>query len=132
MVAEPIGWTVQFKIAPGKVKPFRKIVEELVAALEKAEPGTLMSQWFLSEDETTCRVHVWCAGQDATIAHATGIGPRTYLPKLLELAAIERFDVFGTPNAQLASILQAFPVTSRNRHVGGFSRGLAVAPKARA
>jgi quinol monooxygenase YgiN len=118
----PIGWTVQFKINPGKVDAFRKIVKELVVAVEEADPGTLMYQWFLSQDEQTCHVHVWCASQEAIIAHATGIGPQKYLPQLLELATLERFDVFGKPNEQFAKILEAFPVTSRNPHFAGFTR----------
>lgn len=120
--AEPIGWTVEFAIHPGKDDQFRAIVEELVDRLEAEEPGTLMSQWFFAEDGRRCRVHVWCAGQAATIAHATGIGPAKYLPRLLELSSVERFDVLGTPNAELARILEAFPVTSRNPHVAGFGR----------
>lgn len=119
---QAIGWTVQFKISPGKGDAFRKTVKDLVDALHVREPGTVMSQWFLSENQSTCHVHVWCAGQKELIAHAQGIGPQKYLPRLLELATIERFDVFGTPNAELSKILQAYPVTSRNTMIAGFGR----------
>lgn len=122
MTEKPIGWTVQFKISPGKVDSFRKIVEEAGAAMEETEPGTLMFQWFLSQDSGRALVHVWMAGQDEACTHATGIGPSKYLPRLLELSTLERFDVFGTPNEQLAKILEAFPVTSRNPHLAGFAR----------
>lgn len=122
MMTQPIGWTVQFKIKPGKTDAFGKTVKELVEVLHAQESGTVMSQWFLSENGSTCHVHVWCAGQEELIAHAQGIGPQKYLPRLLEVATIERFDVFGTPNPQLAKILKAFPVTSRNALLAGFGR----------
>lgn len=122
MTEKPIGWTVGFKIPPGKAEAFRKIVGEAVAAMERAEPWHPVFQWFLSDDEGVATVHVWCGGQARAIEHATGIGPQQYLPRLLELATIERFDVFGTPNAELAKILEGFPVTSRNKHVAGWTR----------
>lgn len=122
MKEQPIGWTVQFKINPGKAPAFRKVLEEAVPAMDKAEPWHSMFHWFFSPDEKTCHAHVWCAGQERAIAHITGIGPQKYLPRLLELASIERFDVFGTPNKKLAKILDAFPVSSRNPHVAGFDR----------
>lgn len=122
MTEKPIGWSVEFKINPGKTDAFRKIVEEAGAAMEKTEPGTLMFQWFVSQDRGRALVHVWMAGQDEACTHATGIGPQKHLPRLLEISTIQRFDVFGTPNAKLAKILEAFPVTSRNAHVAGFTR----------
>lgn len=122
MTTTPIGWTVQFKINPGTVDAFRKIVQEAAAAMEQTEPGTLMFQWFLSQDKGRALAHVWCADQDTAITHATGVGPQKHLPRLLEIATIERFDVFGTPNDKLAKILEAFPVTSRNPPLAGFTR----------
>lgn len=118
----PIGWTGHFNINPGKADAVRGIVKELVPAVEKAEPGTVAAEWFVSDDDRRLHFHVWCADQAALIAHATGVGPSQFLPRLMEHSKLERFDVFGTPNEQLAKILEAFPVTSRNKHVAGFTR----------
>jgi hypothetical protein len=124
MIETPIGWTVEFKINPGKTEAFGKIAEEAAAAMEKTEPGTLAFRWFLSADHSRAIVHVWMTGQEAAITHATGVGPQKHLPRLLEIATIERFDVFGTPNDKLAKILENFPVSSRNGPFAGFWRNV--------
>jgi len=118
----PIGWTVQFKAKPGQANAFRKILAEAVPAIDKAEPWHPVFQWFASEDGQTFHAHVWCGGQAKAVEHITGIGPQKYLPRLLEISTIERFEVFGTPDEKLAEILKAFPVTGRNQHVAGWTR----------
>ena len=122
MTETPIGWYVTFRLKPGQAGAFRKIADGVSKAVEKAEPGTRFYQWFLSEDEKTGHCSMWFDGKTSALKHITGVAPSQHLPKLMEVSEIERFDVFGTPSAEIAKILAAFPVTSRNAHVVGFAR----------
>ena len=122
MTETPMGWYVTFRLKPGQADAFRRIADGVSTAVEKTEPGTLFYQWFLSEDEKTGHCSMWFDGQASALKHVTGVAPNQHLPKLLEVSQIERFDVFGKASPDLANILAAFPVTSRNAHVVGFDR----------
>lgn len=122
MPETPIGWYVTFRLKVGQADAFRRIADGVSTAVEKAEPGTRFYQWFLSEDQKTGHCSMWFDSQASALKHVTGVAPSQHLPKLLEVSEIARFDVFGTPSPELAKILAAFPVTSRNAHTVGFAR----------
>lgn len=122
MAETPIGWYVTFRLKASEAGAFRRIADGVSAAVEKTEPGTLFYQWFLSDDEKTGHCSMWFDSKASALKHITGVAPSQHLPKLLEVGEIARFDVFGTPSPELAKILDAFPVTSRNAHVVGFAR----------
>lgn len=122
MPETPIGWYVTFRLKAGQADAFRRIADGVSTAVEKTEPGTRFYHWFLSEDGATGHCSMWFDSQASALKHLTGVAPNHHLPKLLEVGEIARFDVFGTPSPEVAKILAAFPVTSRNVHVVGFAR----------
>lgn len=119
---DPVGWSVRFKIHPGQLDAFLDIARGAVGAVEPAEPGLVVYQWLLSEDQTGCEVHLWFTDQEAAIGHLNGVAPQKYLPKALELADLAGFEVYGTPGPELGKALESFPVSSRNARAAGFMR----------
>ena len=94
------------KIHEGKVEAFRKIVDEMTA-LTKEEPGALGYEWYLSADDTSCRLVETYADQAAVMAHITGTAVRDVLPQLLQVSSITSFGVYGDPGAEAGASLTA-------------------------
>ena len=96
---QTVIFNVQLIIQDGKLAPFEDLAKVLVAATQK-EPGTLGYEWHLSADRKRCRVIETYANPDAMMTHLSGPAVREFVPKLLETASIERFEVYGDPGPE--------------------------------
>ncbi len=122
MPKEPISLKLELGIHEGKREELESTVSELIQQVEAQEPGTVTYEFFLSEDERTMTALDWYEDEQAAIAHLTGAPVGTFLPKLLELADVERLDIYGEPSGKLSEVLENFPVTAIHRREGGFMR----------
>ena len=121
MEQNQIDFRVEFHIDPSKIEEFKKLIQEMSRMVEANEPDTLIYQFYLNKDQTQCVVYETYVNSDAAIAHNNSVASRTILPRILSLAKINRFEVYGNPNEELQKLLASFGVESFNLFTG-FSR----------
>jgi quinol monooxygenase YgiN len=112
---------VEFTIEEGKREDFKKLIQEMARAVQETEPDTITYQFYLNKDNTKCVVHETYANSDAAFTHMNGDASKTILPKIFEIAKINRFDAYGIPSEELQKALTSFGSEIYNLFAG-FSR----------
>jgi quinol monooxygenase YgiN len=103
MASQIVRFTVSLSIADGKFDAFEKIAEAMLAATRK-EPA-LGYDWCLNSDRRHCRLLETYANADAVVAHLTGPVVQEYVPKVLAVAALNSFEVYGDPGPTASAML---------------------------
>ena len=111
----------EFTIEKGKIEEFKKLIQDMSRMVEDNEPDTIYYQFYLNRSETKCMVHETYTNSESTLAHITGVASKTILPKIFDVAKINRLDVYGNPNEELQKILRSFDSQTFNLFTG-FSR----------
>lgn len=101
---QPVFFTVSFNIMNGRRPAFEATVREMVAASSQ-EPGSLAYDFYVSADGTQCRLLEAYVDNEAAAAHLTGPVVTVLVPKLLETATLEDFEVYGDASPQVTKIL---------------------------
>jgi quinol monooxygenase YgiN len=114
MSQNTVRFTVDLTIHEKQFAAFEAIVQTMIAGTRK-ETGALRYDWFLSKDRKRCRLIETYADQNAVLAHLSSPVVRELVPKLLETASLNRFEVYGDPGLESAKILagvgdEVFPV----------------------
>ena len=73
---------------------FKELVEESVK-ISRDEPGTLIYDWYLSEDGTEARLYEAYESLDALRAHSSGRVFTEVGPKLIEFCRFTKIEAFG-------------------------------------
>ena len=89
--------------------------------VENNEPDTINYQFYLNRSETTCLVHETYTNSDSTRTHIDGFASKTILPKIFNIAKLNRLDVYGNPSEDLQKVLTGFNSQIFNLSAG-FSR----------
>ena len=98
MTDPKVHFLVDLAIAPGKLDAFEAVMKDMVAG-SRNEPGTLGYTFYLSADRGRCRLLETYANSAAVLAHLQGTVVQQLVPKLLQHASLERFEVYGDPGA---------------------------------
>jgi len=117
MTKNAVYFDVHLKINDGQLDAFRKIAEAMIGATKK-EPGALAYEWHFNDDQTQCRLQEIYADAAAVEAHMAGPAVHEFVPKLLQVASVTGFDVYGNPGAKAAPALTAFGATIFERWQG--------------
>jgi quinol monooxygenase YgiN len=112
---------VEFTIEEGKREDFKKLIQEMARAVQETEPDTIIYPFYLNKDNAKCNVHETYANSDAAFTHMNGDASKTILPKIFEIAKINRFDAYGIPSEELQKALTSFGSEIYNLFAG-FSR----------
>jgi quinol monooxygenase YgiN len=102
-----VRFTVSLSIAEGKLEAFETIAEAMLAATRR-EPGALGYDWCLSSDRRHCRLLETYANAEAVLAHLTGPVVQEHVPKLLAVATLNSFEVYGDPGPKASAMLAGF------------------------
>jgi quinol monooxygenase YgiN len=121
MESSQIHFRAEFAIAQGRIKEYKKPVQEMSKAVEANEPGTISYQFYLNRDETKCTVHETYANSDAALAHNAGVASQTIPSRIFSVARISRFEVYWNPSEELQKVLTSFSPQIYNLFAG-FSR----------
>ena len=121
MDIDNLQWIVEFNINRGRQAEFERLVRDITDVARLSEPGTLKYEWFLDKKGNKCVVIESYDSSISGIAHVNGEAVKRVLPKILKIAKISRFDVFGNPSEELVKEL-ADVSPGVYRFVGGFSR----------
>jgi quinol monooxygenase YgiN len=103
---EKIQFRAEFTIEKNSVDEFKKLINKMNEYVETNEPDTLEYRFYLNEDGTRCMVHESYKSSDAALSHNNSIASKTILPKIFNIAKLNRFDVYGNPNEELRDILK--------------------------
>lgn len=104
MSKSTVHFNVNLTIHPGKLEAFQAIAETMTAGTQK-EPGALAYDWHLSSDRTQCRLIETYSDANAVQAHITGPVVQQLVPKLLETATLNGFEVYGDPGPKATEML---------------------------
>jgi quinol monooxygenase YgiN len=99
-----VRFNVDLTINEGKLEAFQAIAQTMIDGTQK-ELGALGYEWHLSADRKRCRLLETYADQNATLAHLTSPVVRELVPKLLQTATLNRFEVYGDPGPKAAETL---------------------------
>jgi quinol monooxygenase YgiN len=119
-MSSEVWWVFEITLKPGAVDQFTSLAKEMVDANAADEPGTLNYQAFITADGA--RVH-FCerfVDSAAVMAHVARFG-QNFASRLLELATVTRFEIYGDPDDEVKATLADFDPTYLNL-LGGFTR----------
>jgi quinol monooxygenase YgiN len=116
-----LHFRVEFSIGEGKIEDFKKLIQKMARTVQETEPDTITYQFYINKDNTKCIVHETYANSDAAFTHKNGFASKTILPKIFEVAKINRFDAYGIPSEELQKVLKNFGSEIYNLFTG-FSR----------
>ena len=102
-----IYFVLDLAINDGKFEEFERIVKAMNEATA-GEAGALAYDWFLSKDGKRCRLVEVYADAAAVQAHLSGAAVQQWVPKLLGVSSLSRFEVYGAPEAGAAAALEGF------------------------
>ena len=105
MNSHKVHFLIELTIQEGKFEEFSATVKRMTDGTAK-ESGALGYEWYLSSDNCRCRLLESYANAEAVQKHLSGAVVKELVPKLLTVAKIERFEVYGTPDDQSATVLK--------------------------
>ena len=107
MNSQRVHFLIDFAIHEGKFDDFAATMRSMTAGTAR-EPGALEYEWFLSKDNSRCRLLEIYANTEAVQAHMTSPVVHELVPKLLAFATVSRFEVYGVPDQASATALTTF------------------------
>ena len=107
MTKHTVRLIVDLAINEGKLDTFEALTQAMIAGSQK-EPGTLGYHWYLSADRKRCRLVETYADADAELAHLGGPVVQELVPKVLGVANVSGFEVYGDPGPKATEMLMGF------------------------
>ena len=114
----PVTYLLTLEVKDGQLEEFKSVMEELVAST-RGEQGTLVYEWYLSEDETTVQILERFEDTAAYLTHGDGFAP--FAERFLATVDIQSFRVFGDPDDGARERLSGLGPTYMGG-IGGFRR----------
>ena len=118
-MSDRISYVFSVCINEGYLEAFREVAHQMIENVVENEPGTLIYEWHMSDDNTACHVLESFTDSNAMLAHFAGaaeLGPR-----LLDTCKITGMMVFGKPSPEGAQALEQFGAVV-HRRVAGITR----------
>ncbi len=114
-----VSWNFRLSIREGQFDNFNTLMTEMVESTQ-AESGTLVYEWFLSEDKTTCHIYERYAESDSVMVHLGNFGSK-FAARFLEYLEPTSLTVYGDPTDQVRGALEGLGPVYLGL-VGGFTR----------
>lgn len=106
-MTDHVYWMLELDVQAGREQDFRTLMEEMVAATKKNEPGTLAYEWNTSDDGRKCHLFERYADSAATMQHLANFGEK-FAARFLEVLSPTSFVVYGAPSQEVRDALAAF------------------------
>jgi quinol monooxygenase YgiN len=104
---QTVRLNVALTIHDGKLSVFEEIAKTMTAGTRK-EPGALAYDWHFSADRKRCRLVETYVNADALVAHFKGPVMQQFVPKMVEVSSVDRFEVYGDPSPRGTQMLAPF------------------------
>ncbi len=119
-MSDHVHWLLEVTIKPGERDTFIALMREMVTTTQANEPDTLNYEWFISEDETSCKIYERYRDSAAVMTHLASFGAN-FADRFLAASEPTRFVVFGDPNEEVREALGGFGAVFMAQ-IGGFTR----------
>lgn len=103
-MSDVVSWLLIVDVKEGKLDDFRALIEEMVRATEQDEPGTLVYEYFLSEDERSVHIYERYADSGAVMAHMGNFGAK-FAGGFMAAAEVAGWHVYGEPSDEVRTTL---------------------------
>jgi len=113
MAQNEIRFRLELTIESSKIAECKKLIQDMVKAVEANEPDAINYEYYLNNAETSCVIIEVYKNSEAALAHLKGVASQTILPKIFNISRITRFDVYGDPSEELQKVLTTFGARSR-------------------
>ena len=97
-----LHWILELRIDTKQIIDFKELMVEMVAAA-KLESGTLVYEWYFSEDNSRCIINERYRNSSALLAHMRASG--RFSERFLAAAKITRLRLLGDPDAEVRAAL---------------------------
>jgi len=91
----PVTYLITLEVKDGQLEAFRGVMEDLVAST-RAERGTLVYEWYISEDGRTVQILERFEDTAAYITHGDGF--THFAERFLATVDLRSFTVLGDPD----------------------------------
>lgn len=114
-----VSWNLQLSVREGRLDDFRSLMDDMVKST-RTESGTLIYEWFLSEDRTVCHIYERYADSNAAMAHLDNFGSK-FADRFLDCVEPTSLCVYGEPTDAVRAALDGLAAVYLGTF-GGFSR----------
>ncbi len=119
-VSDVVSWILELSIKEGEVETLKALMSEMVEATQANEPGALIYEWFISEDETSCHIYERYADSAAVMTHLGNF--QTHFGKrFMSILTPKRMIVYGNANEKVRGALSTMGAQFLGE-LGGFAR----------
>lgn len=115
-----VYWSLELEVREGQGEGVEPLMDEMVATVRDAAPGTLAYKWHRSPDGGSCHLFERFADSDATLAHLALFQER-FAPRFFGLFRPVRLTVYGNPSPAVREALAGLRPAYLDI-VGGFTR----------
>jgi len=105
-MSEEVSWSLELAVKPGQIDVVRALILEMVESTQN-EPGALMYEWSISDDESTIHSYDRYADSDAVLEHLSTFGEK-FAERFLAAVDPTRVVVYGSPTDQAREALDGF------------------------
>jgi len=118
-MSDIVSWNLQLSIREGRYEDLEALVQEMVEST-RSETGTLMYEWFVSNDKSTCHIYERYADEEAVLTHLDNFGSK-FAERFMGCLEPTVFYVYGEPSDTVRSALDGLSAVYLGP-IGGFSR----------
>jgi quinol monooxygenase YgiN len=101
---QTVRLNVGMTLHDGKLDAFETLAREMTSGT-RIEPGAIAYDWHFSADRKRCRLVETYANVEALLAHFKGPVVQRLVPRLMEIAKVDRFEVYGDPGPEATKML---------------------------
>lgn len=98
-----VSWNLQLAVREGQFEAARALMEEMVESTAD-ESGTLVYEWYVSEDGKTCHINEGYEDSGAALAHVGNFGAK-FAERFMGCFEPTGFFVYGEPSAEVRAAL---------------------------
>lgn len=95
-MSEAVSWLLAVSVKEGQLEAFRSLMDEMVSSTMN-EPGALIYEWGVSEDEATVEIYERFVDSAATLAHLGSFGAN-FGERFFAAVDPISFHVYGSPD----------------------------------
>ena len=118
-MSDVLSWNLQLSIRDGRYEDLQALIEEMVEST-RSEKGTLVYEWFVTDDQSTCHIYERYADEAAVMAHLANFGLK-FAERFTSCLEPTAFYVYGEPSDEVRGALDGLRAVYLGP-VGGFSR----------
>lgn len=117
---QEVYWILELTINEGKKDDFMEMMNDMVMATKKNEPGTLNYEWNMSGDGKTCYLYERYANSAAAMTHIQNFGAK-FAERFGANTTTVKFILCGAPNGEVIEALSGAGAKVQ-KPIGGFAR----------